>query len=470
MCGIASFSMLTLVKMERIGVHIGRIFYLFTKEKLFGGDCGEALAYAAVGILTLAAGISAPHAAEWYVDSAAPASGSGRSRDTAWRHFAEIDWASFRPGDSLHILGDPCGPPFRETLVVGASGTQAAPLHILGTARVVKEGTPGGPVIDGDNRREFGVVLNGRNHVVLRGLELRNHAGAGIAVRGAQAGVLVEANNVHSGDPGGGNARGIDARGNVGKTPLLVRGNRYTTPAETAAQTDGIWSSNNDGVVFEGNSIVISNRDETGHSDGFQSYQDRNVIVRGNWFEQANMAKHNNHGAWIENTRDGGVVEFSDNVVLAPHLTADAVVAHYMRAGWEEKGSVAFQNNTLLGGNRTIYLHNSPRAQVRANIVIAAREHAIVVLENAPPAGNIDHNLMWSPAPTLAYMGKGNLSWSQWRGLGYDAHGINADPRPESSGQVGTWANARARFNGRGAALERPLLAEVGSATCSTWH
>src|SRR3712207_8945962 len=44
------------------------------------------------------------------------ASGSGRSRQTAWRQFGDIDWSSFGAGDTLYIIGDRCGPAYAETL------------------------------------------------------------------------------------------------------------------------------------------------------------------------------------------------------------------------------------------------------------------------------------------------------------------------------------------------------------------
>lgn len=409
-------------------------------------------------------GLRAAQAADWYVDAAAPAPGSGSSRQTAWRRFAEIDWSLIGAGDTLHIVGDACDPPYTETLIVAAGGHEGAPLVISGLSRTGN----GLPVIDGENRRRFGVAVIRRDHVTLRGLMLRNHAEAGITVRGAEAGVLVEENRIFSGDPGGGNARGIDTRGNAGKLPLLVRANRYGTPSETYAQTDGIWSSDNDGVVFENNIIIVSNNDSRGHSDGFQSFRDRHILVRDNWIEQANTASHHNHGAWIENTRNGGVVELTGNVVLAPNLSGDAVVAHFMRDGWHEQGTVILRNNTIWGGRRTLYLENSPAAQVHDNIIVAATGgHAAVVLKARPPPGSFDGNLLWAPSAAIAYLGDRNLSWEQWRRLGYDANGVNADPPRDASG-VPTLRPAT--HDGRGASIAAPPREEPSDVNCPRRH
>jgi hypothetical protein len=397
-------------------------------------------------------------AADWYVDVAAPTAGSGASPQAAWRRFADIDWSRLKPGDTLHILGGPCDPPYRETLVVGAGGTAAAPLVIKGAARA----GAGSPVIDGENRREGGVILRRRDHVTLRNLDIRNHPDAGIVVHEARAGVLVEGNRIFSGDPGGGNARGIDARRNAGPTPLIVRANRFTTPARTKAQTDGIYSMDNDGGVFEGNHIVVSNADTTGHSDNFQSFRDRRITVRDNWFEQANTAITDNHGAWMSNTRTGGTIEFHSNVVLAPNLTGDAAVAHHLTDDWTETGTAVIRNNTIIGGGRAVTLANSPQARVLNNIIVPPPGgRALVILDTAPPASHIDNNLLGLPLRTVAYvdMEKRHLSWAEWRARGYEARGAVADPPPSATDPERLRMAGAVPLGGRGASLLPPPLA-----------
>ena len=363
----------------------------------------------------------------YYVNNTIASSGNGMSWAGAWNSFSAINWSVIRPGDTIYISGGSSSQTYRETLTVGASGSLAGAITIT---KGVDPGHNGDVIIDGGGTRASGVVLYDRDHVVVSDLDVRNITSTGFSVKYANAGVVLQGNSVYSGDPGGGNARGYDVRNSVGPNAVVVTGNEFTTPAFTNAQTDGIYSMDNDGVVFEKNRIVISNSSTYGHSDTFQSFRDKNVVVRDNWFEQANTATTNNHGAWMENTRDGGTIKFYNNVVLAPNLTKDAVVAHYMRAGWTETGTADILNNTIIGGARTIYLDNSPKAEVFNNIIQpAAGGHAAVVLNARPPAANIDGNLVWSPSGVTYYTGSANLSWSQWKALGYEANGINADPR-----------------------------------------
>jgi hypothetical protein len=361
-----------------------------------------------------------------YVDNSVSEAGNGSSWSQAWNSFSAINWSAVRPGDTIYVSGGVDGQTYNETLTVGASGSAAATITIT---KGVDPGHDGAVVIDGGGMRWNGVVVYARDHVVVSHLDVRNITDAGFSVKYATAGVVLRSNSVHADDAGSDNARGYDVRGSVGIEAVIVTDNSFTTTTSTMSQTDGIYSMENDGVVFEKNHIVISNNNDYGHSDAFQSFRDKNIIVRDNWFEQANTAAYHHHGAWIENTQTGGTIQFHNNVVLTPNLTGDAAVAHYMRSSWAGSGTVEIWNNTIIGGGRALYLDKSPAATVYNNIIQPSTDgHAAVVLNGAPPTGNIDGNLMWSPFGATIYMGLGNLSWSQWQALGYDANGVGAKP------------------------------------------
>ncbi|MEK0081737.1 right-handed parallel beta-helix repeat-containing protein [Benzoatithermus flavus] len=374
--------------------------------------------------------LRAAHATNFYVDNAVPSSGNGTSWASAWKGFSRINWSVIRPGDTIYISGGPgvsASKTYYETLTIGASGSSAGPITI---AKGTDPGHNGTVIIDGQNSRSYGVEINSRNYVIIRDLTIRNHAGAGISVKYTTAGVLVENNNIYSGDPGSGNARGIDARNNNGANPLIVRKNYFSTPSNTAAQTDGIWSSGNNGVVYENNRLVISNNNTTGHSDGIQSYMDYSITIRGNWIEQANTAQTNNHGMWLSNTQSGGVIKVYNNVVLTPNLTRDSAVTHWAEPSWSGTGTIRLWNNTIYGGRRSLNLDKTPNAEVRNNILWpAANGHAIYIVNGAIPSTNIDNNIIWAPNANIAYVSGRTVSWSGWKSLGYDSNGMNTDPQ-----------------------------------------
>jgi hypothetical protein len=333
---------------------------------------------------------------EYYVDNSVQVSGDGTSWGQAWGSLAAIDWSVIGPGDVIRISGGASQQTYQETLVVNASGN--AEDGAVTITRGIDPGHDGEVVISGDNEREYGVIIDDHDHVVVSCLQVEHITEAGFRVRDANAGVVLKGNAVYSGDPGGGNARGYDVRDSVGDNAVIVTGNSFSTPSHTTAQTDGIWSSGNDGVVFEKNYIVISNNDITGHSDGFQSFLDINITVRGNWFEQANTATTDNHGAWMENTRSGGLIRFHDNVVITPNLTDDASVAHYRTEDWSENGAAEIWNNTIIGGETPIYLGNSPDATVYGNVIVTpAAMAAEAEVHSSDPAGTLQVDALDSP-------------------------------------------------------------------------
>ena len=360
--------------------------------------------------------------ANFYVDNSVSSSGNGSAWSSAWKSFSDIAWASLKPGDTVYISGGSSGQTYRETLTVEKSGAAGKPITITAGVDAGHDGTV---IIDGQNARYNGVVINSQNHVEVDGLSIRNHANAGVSVKYATAGVVIENNDVYSGDPGGGNARGYDVRNSA---DVVVRNNSYSTPANTAAQTDGIWSSNNDGVVFENNRIVISNSNTNGHSDGIQSYLDHNITIRNNWIEQANNAAYNNHGMWLSDTRNGGVLEVYNNVVFTPNLTQDSAVTHWAEPSWAENGTIDLFNNTIYGGSRSLNLDKTPNAEVMNNILVPASGGVGLYMVNGNiPAGNIENNLIWAPNGKIASVNGSTKTWADW--LAWDATGVNADPK-----------------------------------------
>jgi len=359
----------------------------------------------------------------FYVNNAVSTSGNGTSWSSAWKNLSNINWSAVQAGDTIEVSGGT----YREGLTVGKSGVAGKPITIMASDDA---GHNSAVIIDGQNARSNGVTLYGRNHVEVDGFDIRNHTNAGVSVKNATAGVVIENNKVFSGNPGDTNARGYDVRNSVGENAVIVRKNSYSTVSDTLAQTDGIWSSANNGVVFEGNRIVISNNNTNGHSDGFQSYQDHNVTFRNNYIEQANSAATDNHGMWISDTRSGGTIKVHNNVVLAPNLTRDSAVTHWHSEGWGEKGSIQFWGNTVQGGRRTLNLDNTPNADVKNNILMPADGgHAVMIQNGSIPAANFKGNLVWAPKGYVVWNNGSTQSMADWQKAGYNAGGLAADPK-----------------------------------------
>jgi hypothetical protein len=370
--------------------------------------------------------------AGFYVDNAVNSFGDGTSWASAWKNFSDIEWSSLKPGDSIYISGGAYGKTYTETLVVGASGSVGRPITIT---RGLDPGHNGAVIVNGQYVREYGVVVDGHNYVVVHGLDVRNHSDAGIRVRSATAGVIIEQNSVHSGAPNlGGNARGFDVRDNRGVRPVIVRHNQYATAASSNDQNDGIWSSGNEGVLYLGNRIVISNNytgPDEGHNDCLQSRNDYGITVVGNYCEQDNSKTGDSQGIFIQDPYQG-IFLVHDNVLYAPNTNSHQLSLENRTSSFS--GILHAYNNTIYGGAYgCIRILNGPESTIKNNILVSTLPDAQALKIEGPRIApkNIDYNLMYTPNSNYpVYVEDGDtLSAREWRAHGYDAHGVSGDPK-----------------------------------------
>lgn len=363
-----------------------------------------------------------------YVDGGRRSAGDGQSWETAWRSFAEIDWTAIEPGDVLSISGGTAGRVYRETLVIGASGSAGRPITIRAA---VDPGHAGESVIDAENRRANGIVLDGRDHVRVRGFAVRNVDDAAVRIRDASAGVLVEGVRVTAGNPlGHGNARGFDVRDSSG---VELRGNSFTTPTRSPAQNDGIFSMGNAGVRYVGNRFVMRNGYQgpnEGHNDCIQSYLDRDIRIVGNYCEQRNTKIGHSLGILVQNI--SGTALVTDNVVLSPNTRSGCIAVENL-PDFPARGRMLAYHNTAYGcAYGTLHIVRSPLSEAYNNILVSPSPgaQAVKVVAPAPPPANIDHNLLFTPNSSAPIFldGVGVKTWSEWRGLGYEPHGVFGDP------------------------------------------
>jgi hypothetical protein len=403
-------------------------------------------------------------AAEFYVNNARSSSGDGRSWATAWRNFSNINWSAIRPGDRLNISGGTSGQVYRETLTVGVSGTASQPIVIR---RAVDDGHNGSVVIDAQNSRDYGVVVNGRNHVQVSGLNVRNVGDAGVRVRFATAGVVIENMNVDAGNPNSRyNARGYDVRDSEG---VFIRNNAYSTPTWSTAQNDGIYSMRNDGVTFSGNRLILSNSytgSDEGHNDCIQSYLDKNITIIGNYCEQRNTKTGHSMGIFVQNI--AGTALVANNVVVSPNTNSNCIGVENT-TDYGTAGRILAYNNSAYGcAYGTIHIVRSPGTIARNNILVSpkANSQAMKVVRPEPPAGNINNNVLFTPLSTRPVMleGVGTLTWSQWQARGYERNGLYGSPDYVDAGNGDLSLKANAIAINKGATIAAVTTDKIGVA------
>lgn len=140
-------------------------------------------------------GLQAAAAADWYVDNAASAGGTGTSWRNAWNSFAAIRWGSggVSAGDTLYISGGSSSKTYRERLTVPIDGTASAPI----TIRVGRDsGHDGLVVLEGSGKIPIGILVN--DYVRVEGQSSRG--GIGLKIRNmTQKGISANFQDVISG-------------------------------------------------------------------------------------------------------------------------------------------------------------------------------------------------------------------------------------------------------------------------------
>ncbi len=352
----------------------------------------------------------------FYLDRDANGNNDGTSWNDAWVNFQAIDWGTIRPGDIIFISGGSSSKTYaNETMYVGSSGTSSAPLTI---ARAEDPGHDGAVIFDGTLSRNHGISLDGVEYVTLQYITFQNYTGTGAVHIDHATGVKVQ------------NCRFfITGHGGVflqRSNNCRIRNNIFTTPSNCGAQTDGIYSQLNSDNIYEGNHISISNQDINPHCDGIQMYIDRNITVRNNYIEQDNNKPYNAQGIYATNCY--GEILVYNNVVYGPNTENALLTLAIFSEG--NARLVAYFNTLVGGGWGTLHLKDAPNSMIKNNIFITNFQNGwLFRLSGQLPAPNsIDHNVYFAPHSQNFTYADGIQSWSGWRGLGFEANGINADP------------------------------------------
>ena len=355
-------------------------------------------------------------AANHYVDKNASGSNNGSSWSNAWESFGAIDWSSISSGDVIYISGGNDSTVYNETLNIGKSG-------VNGNRIVISKGTESGHngevIIDGGGSLDNDIYVNGKSYITISGFTVRKTQQGSIDVRYSDNIIVENCKAVVTG------RAGVYLRQN---TNSEVRGCNITTGGYVNTQTDGIYSQLNTDNVYHNNHIVVNNSEPTGHDDCIQSYQDNNLTIHSNYLEQNNSKPSNAQGLYIENP-DGGIFKLYNNIVNMTETGSNGLTFRRLTG----TGNVEMIGNTVYGENSATLLQTTEVDDpiIKNNIIYSGSTlfGARVINWNGNPA-NIDNNIIYVPNSNYVWGYNGSSkSWSQWRALGFDAHGKNSDPK-----------------------------------------
>jgi parallel beta-helix repeat protein len=365
-------------------------------------------------VIIAAAGINL--AATYYVDAnSGNDANSGTSTSSAWKTISKVNVNSFTPGDNILFLR---GCTWIGTLNFNYSGTSTSPI-VYGSygAGVL-------PIIDANNANAAGIIQS-KNYITVQEIKFQNAAASpGGTMRVSNAmGIRVQNCEIY-----------LTTQGSVfiqNSSNCFVSNNIVTTPTFLNVQTDGIYSQRNANNTYEGNRIVISNTETTNHDDCIQSYLDTSLTIRNNYLEQQNSKLQNAQGIYM--TDGAGTFTIYNNVVKCPNNQANIIGFDNDVTG---TGSLVLYNNSVIGGGgNTLRIPHTATVTVKNNIFITTYASTLIQIEATLGAGSVfDNNLYYRQdgnSSIIYYSGSKTIT--QWKALGFDAHGLNANPMVNDS-------------------------------------
>ncbi len=361
-----------------------------------------------IAVLISAAGLNL--AATYYVDAnSGNDANSGTSTNSAWSSISKVNSKSFSPGDNILFLR---GCNWIGTLNMNSSGTSSLPI-VYGSY-----GSGVLPIIDANNANACAIIQS-KNYITIQYIKFQNAADApGGTVRVTSGvGIIVQNCEVY-----------LTTQGSVfiqNSSNCTVAHNTVTTPTFLNVQTDGIYSQRNSHNTYEYNRIIISNTETTNHDDCIQSYLDTSLTIRNNYLEQNNSKLQNAQGIYI--TTGAGTFTVYNNVVKCPNNQANIIGFDNITTG---TGKLVLYNNTVIGGGaNTLRIPSLATVTIMNNVFVTTYGSTLIQLSTLGSGSVIDYNLYYRQDGNSSIIGySGSKTLSQWKALGYDAHGLNVNP------------------------------------------
>ncbi len=372
-------------------------------------------------------------AAEYYVDArngddVAP----GTSPQQAWKTLERVKKAALKAGDSMLFKR---GEAWQEKLViVGKNGTQPSPIVFQAYGK-------------GKSPSVRGVHITRSKHVVLKNLMVENSPKAGITICEPKLSHITVDHCV---------VRKSAGTGITVWTPDEKSGVAITNSVIQDNGSENKWSS---GIFIKArNAIIAGNKiRNNGYGDKQRGYSHGIYVDTG----AIDVRIHDNeicrnkrgHGVQVKGSatiyrnviRDNGIggVYFGENgknnvkgsVYLNIFGGNKQGIVQYSKGRGDM--SLEIYNNSfyhnVVGDRWTAEIwitDNLTSLSIKNNVIHAGRAGCAYSFEPAQSNASIDYNCVFRSGPgVLVKYGGKRLTWTGWRDLGFDSHGINADPR-----------------------------------------
>lgn len=327
-------------------------------------------------------------AASWYVDNAVASSGNGQSWGTAWKNFANINWASVQPGDTIYVSGGSTSKTYYETLTPEKSGTAG---NYITIARAVDANHNGRVIIDAQGTRARAVNLVDMNYVKIKGFEMTNNAPGelGMVMLDGGSNLIIDSVKITEFRGQG----GVFSEGTDGFTVS----NSYIASLYTMnQQTDCIYVQRSKNFVIENNTLIQKNNWLEGSTDTMQFYDIRggSIIIRNNNMRVENQ--HGDQGIIGETATSTTSLEILNNVVYEVNPSDPATHGNTIVIKDTFAGPIKIYGNTLYGVDyvETLNVPTRNNVEVKNNIIINTGSNGIAT---SGRGSNYDYNMYYVP-------------------------------------------------------------------------
>ena len=374
----------------------------------------------------------------YYIDKNATGNNSGSSWTNAWESFADINWSSISPGDTIYISGGTSSTVYNETLAISKSGSSGNRIVIT---KGLSPGHNGKVVIDGENIRDKCIDFSSSQYITVSYIKCENASRSELYMRTSNCTVshceIYHTEGIMS----------LDMRN--GQNNII----EYVTADESPNPVTGSFNGNGDFMqcagggnnIFRYNNITVRDANINDHNDAFQFYFNNSstpALDGGTWQIYGNIIYHadtkttNAQGIYIEGL-DSGVLDNTDwyiynNLIILPYAkNGIAIRNNNLRA--------KIYSNTIYQGsgvaNAGFWIKNKfattiDNIVIKNNIFYSASTSVepINITETLGPGCEVSNNLIYSPmSRPISYLGSG-ISLSTWNSYSFVGTDIEGDP------------------------------------------
>jgi hypothetical protein len=405
------------------------------------------------------------YCATYYVSNTGSDSNSGLTTSLAWKTLAKVNATGFKPGDLILFKS---GETFVGQLNIPTSGIAGNPITFG------KYGTGVNPVINANYANNACILTNGRSYVTIDGIDCKNGKTYGIGAS-SSPGTNITVKNLTVSNIGNTNAEsiGIYQQGGyltvdhctvtrIAQAGIIFGGSRNAITNNNVSYTNLYSTAWGAGINGLGSYTDVSYNTvdncggvgEFGKTHGMYLHLDINshihhntvtnsttgsgikVLGSGNYHHnKISGSSHAGISAGMNGANENGTVNIYYNIFTGNREAISETNQGTGSYSLNIYNNTCYQNNSTLADNYyseiSINDNVSTSLVIKNNILYGAGRYTFAI-NTAQTHAIINNNCIYQPSGNLIYYAGSAKTWTNWKALGFDTNGINANPLLES--------------------------------------